>query len=317
MSTTHDLIVAGLSRGQIAAQLAAGRWQRAGFTVVRHNGPLSTRQQWEVARLHAGPQALLTAFTAAKVCGLRGWERDAAHVLAPAGTRLRAGCPVPVRLHLHLHGPTTVVEKRGGVHALPGALLIAASTFTAPRPACGLLAAAVQQRLARPAALRAALDRSPRVRHRATMRAAVADIMQGAEALSEIDFARLCRHAGLPEPERQDVRPEPSGRRRYLDAVWRRADGRLVVVEVDGALHLIVTTWWNDQLRQNELVLADALLLPRPAPKRRRHFSIRDHERESARAKSRPARDRQGACARVCVRPAVLGRARADAIWAG
>jgi very-short-patch-repair endonuclease len=94
--------------------------------------------------------------------------------------------------------------------------------------------------------------------------AAVADIGGGAEALSEIDFVRLCRRHGLPAPVQQ-LRRDPSGRRRYLDATWRRADGRLVVVEVDGALHLAARRWWDDQLRQNELALADALVLRFPS----------------------------------------------------
>ena len=53
------------------------------------------------------------------------------------------------------------------------------------------------------------------------------------------------------------------GRRRYLDAVWR--DGRIVVVEVDGALHLAPSRWWDDQLRRNELMLGDALVLRFPS----------------------------------------------------
>ena len=36
------------------------------------------------------------------------------------------------------------------------------------------------------------------------------------------------------------------------------------MVEVDGALHLQVRRWWDDQLRQNELALADALVLRFP-----------------------------------------------------
>src|SRR5699024_2097586 len=106
-------------------------------------------------------------------------------------------------------------------------------------PACGLLAAAVQQRRCEPSALRAALGRATRTRHRRILLAAVADIEGGSEALSEIDFVRLCRRHGLPRPIQQRVRREPSGRRRYLDASWRRADGRLVVAEVDGAMHLL------------------------------------------------------------------------------
>jgi very-short-patch-repair endonuclease len=69
----------------------------------------------------------------------------------------------------------------------------------------------------------------------------------------------------LPAPHQQTVRHDVAGRRRYLDATWRRGDGRLVVVEVDGALHLVATRWWDDQLRQNELTLADAIVLRFPS----------------------------------------------------
>jgi very-short-patch-repair endonuclease len=91
------------------------------------------------------------------------------------------------------------------------------------------------------------------------------DIAGGAEALSEIDFARLCRRHGLPMPLRQVVRREASGRRRFVDALWRRPDRRTVVAEVDGALHLVARRWWDDQLRQNELVLSDAIVLRFPS----------------------------------------------------
>ena len=143
--------------------------------------------------------------------------------------------------------------------------MVAASTFEHPRPACGILAAAVQQRLVTADQLRVALAQAPRTRHRKFLCAAVDDIAQGSQSMSEIDFGRLCRRAGLPAPVRQAVQVEPGGRRRYLDAEWTRADGRRVVVEVDGALHLSPRRWWDDQLRQNELVIADDIVLRFPS----------------------------------------------------
>ena len=114
------------------------------------------------------------------------------------------------------------------------------------------------------AALRDALEFAPRVRHRHLLLAAVDDIEQGAHALSEIDMARLCRRHGLPEPVRQAVRVEPSGRRRYLDVEWTTQNGRSVVAEIDGALHLAPARWWDDSLRQNELVIAGSVVLRFP-----------------------------------------------------
>ncbi len=264
VTTSRALYAEGVSRGQLEAQLAATRWRRAGLAIVLHNGPLSLEQRRSVALIHAGPQAMFTAFTAAEVLGLRGWERDVTHLLAPAGTRLRRDCPVPVRLHLHGDLPVRRAGRRM-IEALPDAVLRAAATFGTPRPGCGMLAACVQQRLLSADDLAEAIRLAPRVRHRFLLRLAVADIAGGSEALSEIDFVQLCRRNGLPTPQRQEVRREPSGRRRYLDATWRRRDGRLVVVEVDGALHLAPRRWWDDQLRQNELALADALVLRYPS----------------------------------------------------
>ncbi len=142
---------------------------------------------------------------------------------------------------------------------------MAASSFGSARPACGLFAATVQQRLARPAELRAAVVAASRTRHRHALLAAVDDIAMGAQALSEIDFARLCRRHRLPQPVLQQVRVEPSGRRRYLDAEWQLSGGRLIAVEVDGAVHLAPRLWFADQLRQNELAIAGTTVLRYPS----------------------------------------------------
>lgn len=85
------------------------------------------------ALVHAGPKAVLTAFTAAQAFGPRGWERDTVRVLAPGGTRLRRECPVPVRPHLARDWATVVMHRQGGVPALPDALLRAAATFGSAR----------------------------------------------------------------------------------------------------------------------------------------------------------------------------------------
>lgn len=263
VASRRELLQLGCTDSQIAARLAAGRWCRIGRAIVTHNGPLSTRQRWRVALLNCGPHAVLTAFTALEALGLCDWERGTVHVLAPAGVAR----PQLDRLRLH----RTCRPYRNDVlpvrrcHKAGPAAVLAASTFRAARPAIGLLAAAVQQRLASAGELRSALARASRTRHRAALIAAVGDIEMGAQALSEIDFAKLCRRAGLPQPIRQAVRMEANGRRRYLDAEWRLADGRRVAAEVDGAVHLAPRAWFDDQLRQNELVLAGTVVLRYPS----------------------------------------------------
>ena len=65
------------------------------------------------------------------------------------------------------------------------------------------------------------------------VRQVVADLTDGAHSLGELDFARLCRERGLPEPSRQAVRRGPRGTI-YLDVRW---DHLRLVVEIDGAQH--------------------------------------------------------------------------------
>jgi hypothetical protein len=264
ITTARALYADGVSRTQLETELAARRWRRDGLAIVLHNGPLSPDQRRRVAQIHAGPKALFTAFTAAELLGLEGWKRNEVHLLVPAGTRIRAGCTVPLQLHLHGNQPIRRAGPRT-IEALPDAVLRAAGTFHSARPGCGILAASVQQKKATAEELEAAIARSPRIRHRALFRLAVADIAGGSQALSEIDLVRLCRRNGLPIPVRQLVRRERSGRRRYLDATWKRSDGKLIVVEVDGALHLAPRRWWDDQLRQNEIALTEAMVLRYPS----------------------------------------------------
>jgi hypothetical protein len=57
----------------------------------------------------------------------------------------------------------------------------------------------------------------------------------------------------------------PSGRRRYLDAEIALPDGTRLVLEADGAAHRDVGIWWDDQMRQNDVVIDGAVVLRFPA----------------------------------------------------
>lgn len=258
------LVRDGWTSDAIRAQIRARRWHRIGRAIVMHNGQPTIEELRAAALINLGPRAVLTSFTALSGWGLEGWERDPIHVLVPRGARVRRPDGLMLRVHYTDRWDEPTMHTGRQLHRPAHAAVLAAASFARPRPACGLLAAVVQQRLVRAAELVTTVLESPRVRHRAALLAAAYDIEQGAQALSEIDLGKLCRSAGLPTPVRQGVRPSPDGRRRYVDAEWTRSDGRRVVVEVDGALHLVAMRWWDDQLRQNELVLEDDLLLRYP-----------------------------------------------------
>jgi hypothetical protein len=124
-----------------------------------------------------------------------------------------------------------------------------------------VLAAGVQQRLVRVLDLQAATEAWPDLRRRRLITLTLEDIAGGAHALTEIDAAKLCRSAGLPEPSRQSIRCDRQGRRRYLDLEW---DQWRLCAEIDGRQHMEIRQWCDDLLRQNEVVIArsDVLRFP-------------------------------------------------------
>jgi hypothetical protein len=144
------------------------------------------------------------------------------------------------------------------------AVVDAAAWTSRGRAACGLALAAIQQRLTTADRLRSALRRAGRVRHVALLRAVLGDFEGGADALSEIDFGEFCRRHRLGTPTRQTVRLDANGRRRYIDASLVRADGSVVSIEIDGAVHLLAETYWSDCARGNETVIAGDSLLRFP-----------------------------------------------------
>ena len=127
----------------------------------------------------------------------------------------------------------------------------AAGWAVSDRQAALLLLMPVQQRLTTPAALDLAASTCLGRRRRAFIRGVVRDVALGVQSLGELDFARLCRLRGLPEPSRQVVRQGPHGRV-YLDVRW---DGHGLVVEIDGAQHREGLDVSIDNLSRNAVVL--------------------------------------------------------------
>lgn len=205
----------GVTRGHLRHEVRARRWRLAGQrAVILHRGEPTPVQRIWVALLNAGPRAAAGGLTAAALDGLAGSRR-------PPRTRLDRS------------------------------LVDAATWATDPVFACGLLAAAVQQRLTTPGRLRVELATRRAGRHRRLLLAVLGDIEGGAQSFAEIDAGRLGRRAGLPAPTRQAVAVDPLGRRRYLDLYW---DPPGLCVEIDGAFHLREEDWRLDMDRQNDLV---------------------------------------------------------------
>lgn len=241
---------AGISRHHVRNQVLAGRWVPRGPRVVAtFTGQLTREQRWQAAVLHAGPRAALAGLSAALAHGLTGWPSSQLHVLVPHHTH------VPPLAGLRVHqSRLPVVRDAHGRSPAPVAVWDAATWAATDSAAAGLLAAGVQQRLVLPDGLLAVGQRWPRRRELLT--AVCADLVGGAQALSEIRLGWLARRAGLPAPVRQAVRVDAAGRRRYLDA-----DFGSFAVEIEGMPHLGADSQARDLLRVNDLVLTDLRLL--------------------------------------------------------
>lgn len=277
---------AELTPAAIRHLLVTERWRRiCRGVLVSRPGPLTREQQWWIAVLAAGEDALLAGLAAARAGGLRGsWRQELVDVLVPYGR----GVPA-LRTRLPLDMPAVRVRRsrqlasvdqqcgRPTRTTMARSLVDAAQWARTDDEAQVVLAAGCQQRLATPAELRGVVGRMPKVRRRALILTTILDIEGGAEALSEIDFVRLCRRHRLPLPELQERRRDGSGRVRYIDAYWR--DWRLHA-EVDGGHHMDARHWAADLRRQNQVWIAgDRILRFTAFDVRRRPTEVADQLR--------------------------------------
>ncbi|MGI8434078.1 MAG: hypothetical protein ACR2LE_04995 [Nocardioidaceae bacterium] len=254
----------GVNRNTVANQLTAHRWQSPSTnTVLVHNTAPTRRQLMWIAVLDAGPEAALGSHTTLELRAFRSFAREARHVhlVVPRGAKTRPLSGVQVHESRRFHP-----NRRCSYQGLPcldvaSSAIDAAAWQRSPRFAVTVLAASVQQRLCSVEQLLAALDDAGRVRHRRHIRWALVDIQGGAESLGEIDFAALCRRYNLTPPNRQRLRTDSSGRRRYLDCEWRLAGGNVVVLEIDGSHHYWVEHWEADMRRERKLVASGRWVL--------------------------------------------------------
>jgi Protein of unknown function (DUF559) len=225
-------------------------------------------QRLRVAILWAGHGAALAGLTAARLQGFRGFDDkgQTIYVIRPIGRTVRATRP-PLRLVVHHSRRLTSADihpvRQPPQTRIARSLVDAASWMGTDRGAQAVLAAGVQQRLVRVSDLLAEADRNERLHRRKLIGSTLADIAGGSHALSELDFIKLVvRQFNLPEPDRQVARRDGQGRLRWLDAVWEKVR---LVVEIDGAAHVDVLTYWDDMDRDNNLQLGGHRVLRFPA----------------------------------------------------
>jgi hypothetical protein len=206
------------------------------------------RAQWWTAVLEIGAQAALDGVTALQAAGLKGFDEPVAHLSMPKSGRPRKW--LGTRVHeTRRRRPQDLVaagipRTRPAVAAIRGALWAKSD-----RQAALILTMAVQQRLVTVEALTESMENVKRDRRRRLLLAVLGDLRDGAQSLGELDFAKLCRDAGLPEPDRQVLHELGPGRV-YVDTEWT-AFG--LAAEIDGIHHAEAPALIADAFRHNDL----------------------------------------------------------------
>jgi len=242
----------------IRREIAAERWMLHGHqTVAVTTAPLSaTARRWQAVWETGLKVAALDGMSALQQAGLTGFDDQTVHLSVKHTARVTS--LDGVRIHKVIRRLEHEVMHAGIPRTRPSVAAVRAAHWAASdRQAALVLVMPVQQRLCTGAQLVAAESLIRGRNRRNLIHLLVHDIADGAHSLGELDVVAACRRRGLPEPTRQEMRRLPNGTA-YLDIAWKEAR---LVVEVDGAGHALGLQVIGDDLRQNQVQLADELVL--------------------------------------------------------
>jgi very-short-patch-repair endonuclease len=250
----------------MTAMLRAERWQTLyrGVYAAYTGRPSRDSVLWAAVR-RCGPEAMLSHFTAAELDGFADLQRDVVHVTIPDQSRVRlsrqdhrAGLP-----RIVVHRSARAVETRHPARTPPRTridetvldLADLAQTFDG---AFGWLSTACGRRLVTPDQLRAAAERRAKMRWRADVLVATAEIADGVQSNLERGYVRnVERRHQLPRAKRQ-ARVRQGGRSAYLDNQYEEFG---LAVELDGLAAHPAETRWLDMRRDSAMAAAGIVTL--------------------------------------------------------
>lgn len=250
----------GVQEWRVRSQLRARRWKAHGtHAIAIHTGPLDGFASMWVAVLVAGQRCALDGASALVAAGLKGFSVDHIRVSVPRGTKPVSAPGVVVRQTRRLR--STDIISAGLPRVRPPVAAVRAGLWAQTNKQAALvLAMTVQQRIATAESIGIALLAVKHDKRRKFLELVLLDVLDGAQSIGELDFARECRRRGLPKPDRQATLRGKDGRY-YLDVRWIRFR---VVVEVDGIQHVFAQTVVPDAFRQNEVSLGGDTVLRLP-----------------------------------------------------
>ncbi len=256
------LYAAGITRGEVRANVRAGRWRRCGcHAIATFTGPAGFDARHWIAVIEGGPRAMLDAGSSLLVAGLRRYEVPQIRVTVPRGARIRHR-PSSINIRQTRRwvaadaDPTSPIPRTRNAVAAVRAALWAVSD----RQAALVLTMVVQQELSTPTDLAVEALRVRRDRRRTLVHEVILELAGGVRSLGELDVVRGCRQRGLPEPDCQSLVKTPRGTY-YLDFRWK---AYRVVLEVDGVQHTWAEQVVDDALRHNGIALSGDVVLRLP-----------------------------------------------------
>jgi hypothetical protein len=248
-----------IDRSLITSPLRSGRWQRPYPGVyVAFTGRLGREAELWAAVLRAGPRAVLSHQTAAELDGFAARPGRLIHVTVPLAQHMIRTPGIVVhrsgRLEAARHPARIPPRTRIEETALDLAQL--ATTFD---DAFGWISRPCNGRLTRPPLLLQAIQSRSKIRWRAELTLALADIADGVLSPLEHRYVRnVERPHGLPAAKRQVLILRGS-QHQFLDNLYQQFG---LGVELDGQAFHPTEQRWQDIGRDNALA-ADGILILR------------------------------------------------------
>jgi hypothetical protein len=238
----------GMGPGTVDWRLRGGHWRRLqrGVYATFTGQPDREATLWAALR-RAGPDAVLSHWTAAELSTLTSTPSALIHVTVPRHQHVR---PIP---GVAIHRSSRADQARHPALAPPRTRIEETALDLAGcsrdlEDALNWLTRACAARLTTPDRIRVALRQRARMRWRRDLMAGLDDIGEGAHSSLELRYVRRVERPHHLPPAQRQVRTVRGQRTEYKDVLYAEFG---VGVETDGAVAHPMESRWRDQHRDN------------------------------------------------------------------